>query len=149
MTDLPLEHQLNRLIFGGINAYMQTAAVPSRSRHDQFVPIPYLYEVGDTRIVAINLYRRTRGKGGASLVVQYSVKIGNDVIATLERNPQEPLYGVFRYRREHLAADFETLAARLTGAMEFREMTREETDKFVADDKGLTKKKIRVFPPSG
>ncbi len=148
MTDLPLEHQLNRLIFVGINAFMQTAAVPSRSRHDQFVPIPYLYEVGDTRIVAINLYRRTRARGGASLVVQYSVKIGNDVIATLERNPQEPIYGVFRYRREHLAADLETLAARLSGPLKFREMTREEAEKFVVDDKGLTKKKIRVLPPA-
>jgi hypothetical protein len=140
------EHRLNRLVFDGVSKFMDTVDLPEQARTDQVTPLPYMCKVGDTAIAFISLLRRTRDDGGVGLVIQYTVKIGEKIIASLARNSRDPLYGMLRFRREHLAEDLEQLTNTFTSPMDFREMTREEAETFVAEDKSLARRQIRVTP---
>jgi hypothetical protein len=146
VPELSIEHRLNRLIFDGVTKYMDTVDLPENARSDQVTPVPYVCESGDATIAFISLFRRTRANGGVGLVIQYTVKIGDKVAAALVRNSRDPLYGMFHYRREHLAEDLEHLAKTFAGPMEFREMTRDEAESFAAEDKSLARRQIRVTP---
>ena len=146
MPKLSDEHRLNRLIFDGVSKYMDIVDLPDQARSDQVTPLPYVCEVDDIAIAFISLFRRTRDDGGVGLVIQYTVKIGNKIVAALVRNSRDPLYGMLHFRREHLAEDLEYLTKTFTDSMDFREMTREEAETFAAEDKSLTKRQIRVTP---
>ena len=80
------------------------------------------------------------------MVIQYTVKVGGDVAASLVRNSRDPIYGMFHFRRERLAEDLEHLTATFAGPLDFREMTRAEAEIFAAEDTSLAKKQIRVVP---
>ena len=146
MAELSNEHRLNRLIFDGVSKYMDTVDLPVQARADQVTPIPYVGEMSDVTVAFISLFRRTRATGGVGLIIQYTVKIGGVVVASLVRNSHDPIYGMFHYRRQRLTEDFEHLKATLTSPMEFREMTRVEAETFAAEDPGLAKKQIRIVP---
>tara|TARA_R110000868_G_scaffold7821_7_gene41197 strand:- start:280 stop:723 length:444 start_codon:yes stop_codon:yes gene_type:complete len=140
------EHQLNRLIFDGVSKYMDTLDLPAEARGDRVTPIPYLGELGDVTVAFISLFRRTRANGGVGLIIQYTVRIGETVVASLVRNSRDPIYGMFHFRREHLPKDLEHLKATLIAPMSFREMTRAEAETFAVEDKSMAKKQIRVIP---
>lgn len=125
---------------------MDTVDLPPQTRADQVTPIPYICDLGGTTIAFISLFRRTRDEGGVGLVIQYTVKIGERVVAALVRNSRDPLYGMLHFRRKELAQDLEHLTAVVKDPLEFREMTREETETFAAEDKSLSRRQIRVTP---
>jgi hypothetical protein len=78
-------------------------------------------------------------------VIQYTVKIGGEVVIALVRNSQNPAYGMLHYRKADAAKDLAHLQATLTAPRDYREMTREEIDAFSTDVSGLAKKQIRIM----
>lgn len=146
MAEPSNEHQLNRLIFDGLSKYMDTLELPAEAREDRVTPVPYLGEMGDVTVAFISLFRRTRANGGVGLIIQYTVRIGDTVVASLVRNSRDPIYGMLHFRREQLPEDLEHLKTTLTEPMAFRAMTRKEAETFAVEDKGMAKKQIRVLP---
>ena len=147
LKELSAEHQLNRMIFDGVSVYMDTADLPKQASADQATPVPYIGKIGNVTVAFIGLFRRTRTESGVGLVIQYTVKIGDIVVASLVRNVADPLYGMLHFRREFLNEVTKHLKKVINWPMEFREMTRSEAETFAVEDNNMAKKQIRILPP--
>ena len=141
-----VEHQINHLIFGDIERFMATREVPPDLSAKNLTPVPFIAMVGDVEIGFISLFRSTGPGRAVAMVIQYTVKVGGEVVATLIRSSQNPAYGMLHYRKSHAAGDFKHLTDTLTAPRDYREMTRAEIDQYSQDAQGLDKKQIRIMP---
>lgn len=146
MSQPLLEHQINHLIFGDIERFMATREVPPNLSGQDLVPVPHIATVGDVDVGFIALFRRTGPGRAVAMVIQYTVRIGGEVVVALVRNSQNPAYGMLHYRKTEAADDLKHLQATLSAPRDYREMTRAEIDQFSADVHGLDKKQIRIMP---
>jgi len=146
MSAALVEHQINHLIFGDIERFMSTRAVPPGIKAQDLTPVPHIATVGDIDIGFIALFRATGPGRAVALVIQYTVKIGGHVVISLVRSSQNPAYGMLHYRKAQAEKDLAHLQATLTAPREYRDMTRAEIDDFSTDVTGLDKKQIRIMP---
>jgi len=145
VTPLSNEHQLNRLIFDDIELFMSRQSVPPVRVPEQPTPIPFIATVDDIEVAFIAMIRRTSPTSVLALVIQYSVRAGGAVVASMIRNMQNPIYGLMHFRPE-IADDLAYLQNHLTGPLAYRLMTDDEIKHFAVDMDGMTKKQIRLRP---
>ena len=141
-----VEHQINHLIFGDIERFMAVREVPANLSGQKLTPFPYMATVGDVDIGFLSLFRSTGPGRAVAMVIQYTVRIGGEVVVSLIRSAQNPAYGMLHYRKAHAGADLKHLQDTLVGPRDYREMTRAEVEQFSKDAQGLDKKQIRIMP---